>query len=155
LAPPLRELADLALEVVDDRRVAGEPANLEQRGERVEIVVGERDRVLDGTTAVAGHEARIPQRGPQTLGHCAHRVAVTTATRLRQQKDVYVGARTQLPPSVRTEGHERDAVVMLERVERGDERAVDSVGKCDTERAATQREVVEQRGAGLAQLRRD
>ena len=123
--------------------------------ERVDVVVGEGNRLLDRAGAVPGDEARVPQRVPQLLGHRANRLRRPPAAQVVHQEHVDIGAGTQFAPRVRPERHQRDVARGAEVGERLDERGIDGIRHRGPERASAQRGVGDQRGAGVAQPRRD
>ena len=48
--------------------VTRDVTDVEQRGGGVDVVVGERQRLFDRASAMAGNEPCVPQRVPQTFG---------------------------------------------------------------------------------------
>ena len=60
-----RELAHLVDELAGERRVAREQPHVEQRGERVGLVVRQCERLLHRAHRVTEHEAGVPHRIPE------------------------------------------------------------------------------------------
>ena len=140
--PARRELARLAFELVGERRVARRRCRTSRNAvQRVEVVVGERDRLLDRARAVTGDEPGVPQRVPAAVrSMILDRVALLAAAQVVHEQHVDVGARAQLPARVRTERDERDPSSGPSSVgEHLDERRVDRVGQRGAERAPAQR----------------
>ena len=59
-------------ELVGEVFVAGDVVRVQERGQRVDVLVRERDRVLHRARAVPGDEPGVPQRVPDALGEVAH-----------------------------------------------------------------------------------
>ncbi len=137
------ELACFALQFDGDISCAGDDPDVEQRGQCIEIVVGECDRFLDRAGPVAGHEARVPKRVPELLRHRSHRVRAPTPAQLVHEEHVDVRSRAQLAARVRAQRHERHVARLAEVGERFDERGVDHVRERGAERAPASRQVGE------------
>ena len=74
---------------------AGDEASVEQRGERIEIVFGERNLFLDRVRGVTEHEPGVPQGVPEPVGDGGD-----VCSPIVHEHDVDVGARAQLGPTV-------------------------------------------------------
>src|SRR4029077_10450836 len=106
LAASCGKLAHLGLELRDGSRVAGEVPHLEQRGERIEVGVGERNRLLHRPAAVAGDEPGVPEWVPERLRNVTQGLALESSARRRDEQHVDVGSGTQLLSTVRPERDE-------------------------------------------------
>ena len=137
VAPPDRELARLRFELARERFAAGEQAHFEQRRERVDVGVGERDRFLHRTRRMPGDEAGVPQRVPELLGHGPHGVGRTPFRQRVHEHHVDIRAGTHLATSVRPERDQRDVTRVAELRERGEQCVVERVGHRLAERASS------------------
>ncbi len=141
---PGHEAPDLDLELVDERAVTDDEAHVEQRGHRVEIGVGEVERLLHRAHGVPEHEPAVPQRVPEAAGIVGRRPRPATATRV-QEHHVDVGSGAQLAPRVRPQRDERPRSG-IEQGRRGPhELAVDQRSERAPERRAPERRVVDER----------
>ena len=160
------ELLDPRAEFREQRVVAGHESKVEERGHRVEVVVGDRQRFLHRPHRLSEHEPGVPQRIPERARGVGARGA-TLAARVEEHR-VDVRARAQLPSRVRTERDQRPRGRQIEGACRDHERLVDQVGERVpevspaelrardqavarlAERAAHERPALQRVGTGLA-----
>ena len=133
-----REPAHLVHEVVEQRLVPRDQASVEERGERVQLAVGEREGLLHRARRVAEHEPGVPQRVPElrrVVARARHRAGrrCATASRRRRNPGRARGARTS--PSRRAPSRRAHA----ERHGGVDERVVEEVAEGAPERDSAQR----------------
>jgi hypothetical protein len=102
------QLAHLVREFVDEGDVAGDHPHLEQRGERVEVVIGDRERFLHRAHGLTEHEGRVPQRVPEFAGGRRNGGPPTAAV---QEHHVDVGTGAQLATRVGAESDDGPALV--------------------------------------------
>ena len=132
--PALRALLPLrqcpGSKVVSEGLVAREVAHVEQRRCCVEVAARQRERLANGTHAVAQLQPGVPDRIPEPIGHVRDVTAVVV-----QQHDVDVAVRTQLRtrgrrPGARSPLPETDAPSMRRGGRCGPDTTPDRSARC-------------------------
>ena len=87
-----------------ERGVTAHETDVEQRGQGVEIVVGDRQRLLHRPHRLPEHEPGVPQRIPERTRRVGARRAAPPAG--VEEHHVDIGSRRELAAGVRTERHD-------------------------------------------------